>query len=122
MTSYGITPLYFQLFYSFFSKKIKKFFKLLVFFEKNNYTLYSEEENHMTLIQIVMLVIAVLVYIVGVFYLTYRFGDEAPIWFQFIAFPIDVIGFILLFPLAIYQKFKLNEEYKASIKQMTKHQ
>lgn len=76
----------------------------------------------MTLIQIVMLVIAVLVYIVGVFYLTYRFGDEAPIWFQFIAFPIDVIGFILLFPLAIYQKFKLNEEYKVSIKQMTKHQ
>lgn len=72
----------------------------------------------MTLMQIITLVVAIVVYIIVVFYLTYKFGDNAPFWFQFVAFPVDVVGFILLFPIAIYQKYKMNQDYKSSIQKI----
>lgn len=62
----------------------------------------------MTIIEIIILTLLIATYVAFVVAANIKYVDDEPIWLTIIALPINVVAFILLFPLVIgdYRKLK----------------
>ncbi len=69
----------------------------------------------MTPNQIFALIIAVIAYVAFVIWAHFKCEDTEPTWLMFLSLPLNLIGFVFVFPFAIAEKIKLNKDYEEKI-------